>query len=83
MSTKEFTFDNGRSNMRSAVSRINKFLISQDLDTRGRRIEAAISIQKFSNHFPLVLPIWGQLAIPDKPFHYFDSSLLKDGKKES
>jgi predicted ATPase len=44
MSTKEFTFDNGRSSARSAVSRINKLFISQDLDSRSGRIEVATSI---------------------------------------
>jgi hypothetical protein len=44
MSVKEFTFDNGRSGAHSAVSRIDKFLVSQDLDSRGERIEAAASI---------------------------------------
>jgi hypothetical protein len=28
----------------------------------------------------LALSIWGQLAIPNKLSHYFDSSLLKDEK---
>jgi exonuclease III len=55
MSEKEFTFDNGRSKLRSAILRIDKFLVSQDLDTRGGIIEAATSIRKFSDHSPLVL----------------------------
>jgi hypothetical protein len=80
MSAKEFTFDNGRSNAHSTVSRIDKFFISQDLGSRGGRIEAAASIRKFSDHSPLVLSIRGQPDIPDKLFHYFDSSLLKDEK---
>jgi hypothetical protein len=80
MSAKEFTFDNERSSAGSTVSRIDKFLVSQDLDLRGRRIEAATSIRKFSNHFPLVVSIWGQPAILDKSSHYFDSSLLEDEK---
>jgi len=80
MSAKEFTFDNGRSGAHSAVSRIDKFLVSQDLDSRGGRIEATASIRKFSDHFPLVLSIWGQSDIPDKLSHYFDSSLFKDEK---
>ncbi len=80
MSAKEFTFDNRRFNAGSGVSRINKFLVSQDLDSRGRRIEAATSIQKFSDHSTLVVSIWGQPAILDKLFHYFDSSLLEDEK---
>jgi exonuclease III len=66
MSTKEFSFDNGRSSALSTITRIDKFLISQDLDSRGRRIEATALIRKFSDHSPLVLSIWGQLDIPDK-----------------
>jgi hypothetical protein len=80
MFAKKFTFDNERSGAHSAVSRTDKFLVSQDLDSRGGRIEVATSIQKFSDHFPLVLSIWGQLAILDKLSHYFDSSLLEDEK---
>jgi exonuclease III len=37
-----------------AVSRIDKFLVSQELDARGRRIEAAPSMRKISDHSPLV-----------------------------
>jgi hypothetical protein len=80
MSVKEFTFDNGRSNAHSAVSCIDKFLVSQDLDLRGGRIEVATSIQKFLDHFPLVLSIWAQPAILDKSSHYFDFSLIEDEK---
>jgi hypothetical protein len=80
MSIKEFTFNNRRSSTRLAISRIDKFLVSQDLDSRGRRIEATTSIQKFSDHSPSVLSIWGQPAIPDKSSHYFDSSLLENEK---
>jgi len=57
MTKKAFTFDNGRKGQGSAVSRIDKFLVSQKLDTRGGRIEAAPSIQKISDHSPLVLTI--------------------------
>jgi exonuclease III len=57
MSKKEYTFDNGRKGQGSAVSRIDKFLVSQELDSRGGRIEAAPSIRKISNHSPLVLTI--------------------------
>jgi hypothetical protein len=80
MFVKEFTFDNGRFGARLAVLCIDKFLVSQDLDLRGGRIEVATSIQKFSDHFPLVLSIWAQPAILDKSSHYFDSSLLEDEK---
>jgi hypothetical protein len=84
MSAKEFTFDNERSGAHLVVLRINKFLVSQDLDYRGTRIKAATLIQKFMDHFPLVLSIWGQPTILDKLSHYFDSSLLEDeeGKAE-
>jgi hypothetical protein len=44
MFAKEFTFDNGRSNGRSTVLHIDKFLVSQDLDLKGKRIEVATSI---------------------------------------
>jgi hypothetical protein len=81
MSAKEFTFNNRRSGTRLAISHLNKFLVSQDLDSKGGRIEAANSIQKFSNHSPLVLSIWGQPIIPNKLSHYFDSSLLEDEKR--
>jgi hypothetical protein len=47
MSAKEFTFYNGTSGANSAVLCIDKFFVSQDLDSRGRRIEAAILIRKF------------------------------------
>ncbi len=80
MSAKEFTFNNGKSNAHSVVSGIDKFFVSQDLDLRGEKIEAAILIQKFSDDSPLVLSIWAQLAILDKLSHYFDSSLLEDEK---
>ncbi len=60
---------------------INKFLVSQDLNSRGEKIEAATSIRKFSDHSPLVLSIWGHPTIPNKPSHYFDFPLLKDEKK--
>jgi hypothetical protein len=54
MSKKEFTFDNGRKGQGSAVSRIDKFLIFEELDARGGRIEAAPSIQRISEYSPLV-----------------------------
>jgi exonuclease III len=38
MSKKEYTFDNGRKGQGSVVSRIDKFLVSQELDARGGRI---------------------------------------------
>jgi endonuclease/exonuclease/phosphatase family metal-dependent hydrolase len=80
VSAKEFTFENGRSSAHSTVSRIDKFLVSQDLDSKGGKIEATALIRKFSDHSPIVLSIWGQSNIPNKLSHYFDSSLLKDEK---
>jgi len=60
MSKKEYTFDNGKSGARFAVSCIDKFLVSQDLDTRGAgQIDVVTSICKLSDHSPLVLTIWG------------------------
>jgi exonuclease III len=50
MSKKEYTFDNGRKGQGSDVSRIDKFLVSQELDARGGRIEAAPSMRKSSDH---------------------------------
>jgi len=35
MSKKAFTFDNGRLGANSAISRIDKFMVSQDLDSKG------------------------------------------------
>ncbi len=35
MPKKEYTFDNGRARAHSVVSRIDKFLVSQELDTIG------------------------------------------------
>jgi len=57
MFKKEYTFDNGRSRMRSMVSCINKFLVSQDLDMRGGRIKATMSVRKLSDHSPFVLTV--------------------------
>jgi len=57
MSKKESTFDNGRSKAHLAVLRIDKFLVSQDLDMKGGRIEVTTSIHKPSNHSPLVLTV--------------------------
>jgi endonuclease/exonuclease/phosphatase family metal-dependent hydrolase len=35
MSKKAFTFDNGRLGANSAISKIDKFMVSQDLDSKG------------------------------------------------
>jgi endonuclease/exonuclease/phosphatase family metal-dependent hydrolase len=78
MSKKEFTFDNGRKGQGAAVSRIDKFLVSQELDSRGGRIEAAPSIRNISDHSPLVLTIWGRPAAPPKSSTFFDTALLTE-----
>jgi len=59
MSKKNFTFDNGRSGPQSAVSRIDKFMVSQGIEERGGRMEAAASIRKLSDHSLLTITIWG------------------------
>jgi exonuclease III len=78
MSKKDFTFDNGRKGQGSAVSRIHKFLVSQELDARDGRIEAAPSIRKISDHSPLVMTVWGRPSAPSKTATYFDITLLKE-----
>ncbi|CAK9207587.1 unnamed protein product [Sphagnum troendelagicum] len=83
MSKKAFTFDNGRLGANSAVSRIDKFMVSQDLDSRGGRIESAITIKKFSDHSPLIISIWRQVTGTDKPACYFDISLLEEEKSKA
>jgi exonuclease III len=67
MSKKEFTYDNGRSGARLAVSRIDKFLVSQDIDETGGRIEAAASVRKLSDHSPLLIMMWGHPPPPPPP----------------
>jgi exonuclease III len=84
LSKKEFTYDNGRSGAASAISRIDKFMISQSLEERGGHIETAISVRKLSDHSSLIFTIWGHPSAPNTPSHYFDIALLKDDncKKE-
>jgi len=83
MSKKAFTFDNKKLEADSAISRIDKFMVSQDLDSRGGRIESAITIRKFSDHSPLIISIWGQATDTDKPACYFDTSLLEEEKSKA
>jgi hypothetical protein len=83
MSKKEFTFDNGRKSQGSAVSRIDKFLVFQELDTKRGRIEVAPSIRRISDHSPLVLTIWGRTSAPPIPATYFDIALLKEEENRS
>jgi endonuclease/exonuclease/phosphatase family metal-dependent hydrolase len=78
MLNKEYTFDNRRKGQGSTVSQIDKFLVSQELDSRGGRIEAAPSIRKISDHSPLVLMVWGRPSAQPKTATYFDISLLKE-----
>jgi hypothetical protein len=81
LTMKEFTFDNERSGVGSAISRIDKFMVSQSLEERGGgRIEAAAFVRKLSDHLPLIITIWGQPSAPNSPPHYFDIALLKDKK---
>ncbi len=83
MSKKEYTYDNGRSGARSAMSRIDKFLVSQDIDERGGRIETVTSIRKLSDHSPLISMVWGQHPPPpDNPPCFFDTSLLSEEKSK-
>jgi hypothetical protein len=83
MSTKEYTFDNGRSDPKVTISRIDKFLVSQDIESRGSRIEAATSVRKLSNHSPLVITIWGQTTAPSKSSRYSDTSLLEEEESKT
>ncbi len=85
LSKKEFTFDNGRSGASSALSRIDKFLVSQSMEERRGRIEVAASVKKLLDHSPLVISVWGKhLDAPRNRPGYFDSSFLSevDGRKE-
>jgi hypothetical protein len=78
MLKKDYTFNNERKGQGSAVSRIGKFLVSQELDSRGGRIKAAPSIRKISDHSSLVITIWGHIPAPPGTTTYFDISLLKE-----
>jgi exonuclease III len=84
MSKKSFTFDNGRSRHQAAVSRIDKFMVSQGIEERGGRVKSAVSIRKLSDHSPLTIKIWGlHPPLNNKP-QFFDVTLLsdEDGKAE-
>jgi len=80
LSKKEFTYDNGRVGATSAMSRIDKFMVSQTLEERGERIEVAASVRKLTDHSPLLIMIWGQHNAPSNPPRFFDISLLSDEK---
>jgi hypothetical protein len=81
MTKKAFTFDNGRMGAGSAVSKIDKLLVSQEIEARGGRIESAPSMRRISDHSPLIMMIWGRTSAPPTVTLYFDLSLLKE--KES
>jgi hypothetical protein len=80
MSKKSFTFDNGRSGAQSAVSRLDKFMVSQGIEKRGGRMEAAASIRKLSDHSPLTISIWGHHPPPNNPSRFFDATVLNEEK---
>ncbi|CAK9233232.1 unnamed protein product [Sphagnum troendelagicum] len=82
MSKKNFMLDNGRSGPQSAVSKINKFMVSQGIEERGSRMEAAASIRKLSDHSPLTIKIWGHHP-PSNPTRFFDVTLLSEEKGKS
>jgi endonuclease/exonuclease/phosphatase family metal-dependent hydrolase len=78
MSKKSFTFDNGRSGKQAAVSRIDKFMVSQGIEERGGRVESAASIRKLSDHSPLTIKIWGIHPPTKKQTRFFDATLLSE-----
>jgi hypothetical protein len=63
----------------SALSRIDKFLVSQSVEERGGQIEVAASVRKLSDHSPLVISVWGKhMDAPRNCPGYFDSSFLSE-----
>jgi hypothetical protein len=84
MSKKRFTFHNERSGHQAAVSRIDKFMVSQGIEERGGRVESAASIRKLSNHSPLTIKIWGLHPPPKNQTRFFDITLPSEeiGKAE-
>jgi hypothetical protein len=83
MSKKAYTFDNGRSGSGVAISRIDKYMISQGLESRGGRIESVASIKKILDHSPLLISIWGQATNPVNPSYYFDTSFLDEAETKA
>jgi exonuclease III len=73
MSSKEFKFDNGRADPRSVVSRIDKFMISQDIEERGGKIETMASVRRLSDHSPLVMIVWGNHPPPPQTLLVFST----------
>ncbi|CAK9874562.1 unnamed protein product [Sphagnum jensenii] len=82
MSKKNFTFDNGRSRPQSAISRINKFMVSQGVEERGGKMEATTSIRKLSDHSPLTIKIWGHHPPPSNSTRFFNVTLLSEKKRK-
>jgi hypothetical protein len=76
MSSKEYTFDNERAGPHFAISRIDKFMISQDIEVRGGKIETTASVRKLSDHSPLMITVWGNHSPLGNPPRFFDVSLL-------
>ncbi len=85
LTKKAFTFDNGQHGSSSALSRIERFVVSQSMEERGGRILASASVRKLTDHSPLTISIWGthQTEHGNRP-RYFDFSILgeKRGRKE-
>ncbi|CAK9871208.1 unnamed protein product [Sphagnum jensenii] len=79
-SEKTFTFDNGRYGRQAALSRIDKFMISQTVEERGGRIEVAASMRKLTDHSPVCIKIWGSLGPCQNAPGYFDVAPLSDEK---
>jgi len=78
MTKKNFTFDNRRSGAHSVVSRIDKFLVSQDIEERGGRMEATAFIRKLSDHSPLSIIVWGHHRSLNNPPRIFDATMLSE-----
>jgi len=81
-SEKEFTYDNGRAGRKSAVSRIDKIMISQTVEERGGRIEFTASMRKLTDHSPVCIKIWGSLDPSQNTLGYFDVFLLSDERRK-
>jgi len=78
MSKKSFRFGNGRSGHQAAVSRIDKFMVSQGIEERGGRVESAASVRKLSDHSLLTIKIWGLHPPPNNQTRFFDITLLSE-----
>jgi len=85
LTKKAFTFDNDQQGSSYALSRIDKFLISQSVEEKGGRIVVSASVKKLTDHSPLTISILGthQTKHGNRP-RYFDLSILGEerGRKE-